>query len=76
MSLVAAPRANNLNQRNTVIEIKYSNRNSAARDSSMIDARSETPVHVRTLSSGTVQEAAMLTIFMFLNCHHCLYYSC
>jgi hypothetical protein len=58
MSLVAAPRANNLSQLNTVTEIKYSNRNSTARDHAMIAARSGTPVHAPALSSGTVQARA------------------
>jgi hypothetical protein len=39
MSLAAAPRANNLSQLNTVTEIKYSSRNSTARDYSMIAVR-------------------------------------
>jgi hypothetical protein len=59
MSLVAAPRANNLSQLNTVTEIKYSKRNSTARDHSMIAARSETPVHAPALSSGTVQDGLL-----------------
>jgi hypothetical protein len=58
MSLVAALRANNLSQLNTVTEIKYSNRNSTARDHAMIAARSGTPVHAPALSSGTVQGPA------------------
>ena len=41
MSLAAAARANNLSQLNTVTEIKYSSRNSTARDHSMIAARDE-----------------------------------
>jgi hypothetical protein len=55
MSLVAAPRANNLSQLNTVTEIKYSSRNSTVRDHSMIPVRVETPVHGPARSFGTVQ---------------------
>src|SRR5437868_4385791 len=55
MSLVAPPRANNLSQLNTVTEIKYSSRNSTARDHSMIPVRVETPVHGPARSFGTVQ---------------------
>jgi hypothetical protein len=45
MSLVAAPRANNLSRLNTVTEIEYGNRNSTAREHSMIAVKSGTPVH-------------------------------
>ena len=55
MSLVAAPRANNLSQLNTVTEIKYSSRNNTARDHSMIAVKGETPVHGPARSFGTVQ---------------------
>jgi hypothetical protein len=62
MSLVVAPRANNLSQLNTVTEIKYSNRNSTARDHAMIAVRSGTPVHAPVLSSGTVHVAGKTTV--------------
>jgi hypothetical protein len=55
MSLVAAARANNLSQLNTVTEIKYSSRNSTDRDHSMIAVSGETPAHGPARSFGTVQ---------------------
>jgi hypothetical protein len=58
MSLAAAAQANNLNQLNTVTEIKYGSRNRRTHDHSMIAVSGETSVHDPARSFGTIQPIA------------------